>query len=199
MSNCTRFSAHASLIMVGLLMVQLRIWEVVESLVHIKQKTVKHKPLDKLLDALINILAGGHGLVEINTRVRPDHALLRAFGQESCADQSVVSTTLNRCTGDNVQQMRCAGQEIYRAHSQSFRHDYDQQWQLLDVDMSGMPAGRQGEGVTKGFFSGQPGRRGGSWVASRPRCMMKSSLIDCTVARPNWKRASKSWCEKQRT
>jgi hypothetical protein len=116
--------------------------------------------LDKLLDALINILAGGHGLVEINTRVRHDYALLRAFGQERCADQSVVSTTLNRCTGDNVVQMRRANQLIYRTHGQGYRHDYDKQWQLLDIDMTGMLAGRQGEGVTKGFFSGQRGRRG---------------------------------------
>jgi hypothetical protein len=61
---------------------------------------------------------------------------------------------------DNVQQMRQANQEIYRTHGQSYGHNYDRQWQVLDVDVSGMPAGRQGEGVTKGFFSGQKGRRG---------------------------------------
>lgn len=160
MDNCTRFSARASLVVVALLMARLRIWEVVEGLVKIKQKTIKHRPLDKLLAVLINILAGGHGLVEINTRVRPDHALLRAFGQKRCADQSLVSTTLNRCADDNVGQMRRANQMIYQAHSQSYRHEYDKQWQLLDVDMSGMLAGRQGEGVSKGYFSGQRGGRG---------------------------------------
>jgi hypothetical protein len=49
--------------------------------VQIRQKVIKHKPLDKLLDAFINILAGGHGMVEVNTRVRPDEALQRAFGR----------------------------------------------------------------------------------------------------------------------
>jgi hypothetical protein len=156
----TTFSSRGSLVIVGLLMRQMGIWAVVEKLVHIKQKTVEHKPLDKLLDAFINILAGGQGLVEVNTRVRPDRGLQRAFGRARCADQSQVSRTLDRCTVDNVQQMRQANQEIYRTHGQSYRHDYDRQWQVLDVDMSGMPAGKQGEGVTKGFFSGQKGRRG---------------------------------------
>jgi hypothetical protein len=76
---------------------QMGIWAVVERGVHIKQKTVKHSPLEKLLDAFINILAGGQGLCEVNTRVRPDRALQRAFGRARCADQSQVSQTLNCC------------------------------------------------------------------------------------------------------
>ena len=68
----TTFSSRGSLVIVGLLMRRKGIWAVVEKLVHIKQKAVEHKPLDKLLDAFINILAGGQGLVEVNTRVRPD-------------------------------------------------------------------------------------------------------------------------------
>jgi len=35
--------------------------------VHIKQKTIKHRPLEKLLDAFINILQGGKELSEVNT------------------------------------------------------------------------------------------------------------------------------------
>jgi hypothetical protein len=35
-----------------------------------------------------------------------------------------------------------------------------QQLQVLDVDMSGLPAGRQGKGVTQGYFAGQKNRRG---------------------------------------
>jgi hypothetical protein len=78
----------------------------------------------------------------------------------SGAEQSTISTTLNACTEENVEQMRKALQELYRAHSQGYQHDYERQWQLLDVDMTGMPAGRKGENVTKGYFSGKKGRRG---------------------------------------
>lgn len=160
MSKATRFSARASLAVIGRQMRQMKIWETIERHVQIEQKVIKHKPLDKLLDAFINILAGGHGMVEVNTRVRPDEGLQRAFGRAGCAEQSVVSDTLNVCIAETVIQMRQALREVYQSHSQGYRHDYRQSWQVLDVDMTGMPAGRQGEGVSKGFFSGQKNRRG---------------------------------------
>jgi hypothetical protein len=128
--------------------------------VQIKQKVIKHTPLNKLLDAFINILAGGQGLVEVNTRVRPDDGIQHAFGREACADQSTISETLNRCTDETVEQMRAALQTIYQTHSQGYQHDYTGSYQVLDVDMTGLPAGRQGEGVTKGYFAGQKNRRG---------------------------------------
>jgi hypothetical protein len=56
--------------------------------------------------------------------------------------------------------MRHVCKETYQTHGEGYRHNYEQQWQVLDVDTSGMPAGRQGERVTKGYFSGKRGRRG---------------------------------------
>jgi hypothetical protein len=160
MGKYTTFSPRCSLVAVGVLMRRLGIWPVVEERVHIQQKTVRHTPLDKLLDAFINILAGGQGLCEVNTRVRPDRALQRAFGRARCADQSQVSRTLNCCVEDNVIQMRQVIKETYQAHGVGYDHNYDQHWQILDVDTSGMPAGEQGEQVTKGYFSGKRGGRG---------------------------------------
>ncbi len=72
MTNDTRFSSYGSLVIVGHYMKKERIWEQVEKNVNIHQKTIKHRPIEKLLDAFINILAAGKGIVEINTRVRPD-------------------------------------------------------------------------------------------------------------------------------
>jgi hypothetical protein len=139
-------------------MQQQGIGQTVEQQVVIAQKGWRYKPLDKLLDALINILAGGHGLVEVNTRLKADEGLQRAFGRAGCADQSVISDTLNACTSQTVGQMQQALQAIYRAYSQGYRHDYDHRLQVLD--MSGLPAGRTGEGVTKGYFAGVKNRRG---------------------------------------
>jgi hypothetical protein len=160
MNKCTRFSARASLAAFGLNMSRLKIWKVLEEKVHIRQKTIDHTPLEKLKDALINILSGGQGLVEINTRVRPDQMVQAAFGRAGCADQSTVSDTLNACTEETVKQMKVAMQIIYQTTSRGYQHDYDKNEQLLDSDMTGMPAGRQGEGVTKGYFAGQKNRRG---------------------------------------
>lgn len=160
MKNSTRFSTYGSLIMVGQYMRKEKIWEEVEKEVKINQKTVVHRPIDKLLDAFINILAEGKGIVEINTRVRPDEGLQRAFGREACAEQAGVSTMLSRSETENIAQMRAAMKTIYQKHSQAVRHIYKEKALLLDVDITGMPAGRQGEGVTKGFFSGTKNKRG---------------------------------------
>ena len=160
MGKHSKFSARASLAAIGVRMRQLGIWKVIERHVQIEQKVIKHTPLNKLLDAFINILAGGQGLVEVNTRVRPDEGMQRAFGRDDCADQSTISETLNHCTDETVEQLEEALQTIYQTHSQGYQHDYTKDHQVLDVDMTGMPAGRQGEGVTKGYFAGQKNRRG---------------------------------------
>jgi hypothetical protein len=109
--------------------------------VQIRQKTVKHTPTDKLYDAFISLLAGAHGLVEINTRLRADPALQQAFGRSACAEQSVVQETLDACTAENVGQLEQALDVIYRQYSQGSAHDYQASFQLLDVDMSGLPCG----------------------------------------------------------
>src|SRR5512134_813460 len=153
-------SPRASLVVIGQRFQQIGIWALVEKNVTIKQKVLLHTPLDKLKDCLINMLAGGTGLVETNLRVRPDRAVQMAVGRQSCAEQSTISDTLNACTAENVNQMRTAINQILRHHGGCYRHNYEKQWQLLDVDMTGMPAGRLGEGVTKGYFAGEKNRRG---------------------------------------
>lgn len=103
---------------------------------------------------------GRHGLVEINTRVRADLALHRAFGCTTCAEQSTISDTLNACTAENVQQMCEALTCLIRQHSQTYRHAYTQHWQLFDIDVTGLCAGHLGEGVTKGYFPNRKNARG---------------------------------------
>jgi len=154
------FSARASLVARGVRFQQMGIWAEVSAQVKIKQKMHKHTPLEKLLDCLINILAGGQGIVETNTLVRPDEAVQRAFGRECCAEQSTISRTLNACRAQNITQMRDALSRILQQHARSYPHDYTQAELLLDVDMTGMLAGRQGEGCTKGYFAHRKNCRG---------------------------------------
>ena len=181
MDDTITFSARASLVALGVRFQRLQLWSVVATHVKIKQKVRTYTPLDKLLDCFINILAGGQGVVEVNLRVRPDPAVQRAFGRNGCADQSTISDTLNACTPENVAQMRVALTQIFRQHSQSYRHDYVRDWQLLDADMTGMPAGRQGEGVSKGYFAKQQNRRGrqlGRVVATKYDELVVDRLYD---------------------
>lgn len=155
-----QFSAAASLAALGLHLQHRNLFAPVRRLVKIGQKTVKYSPLDKLYDAWIAILAGAHGLVEINTRLRSDPALQAAFGRSACAEQSVVQETLDACTTENVTQLQQALDEIYRQHSQGYRHDYDQAWQILDADLTGMPCGPKAAMASKGYFAKQRYRQG---------------------------------------
>src|SRR5437868_3168503 len=75
------FTGCASLAAVGLKLRELDLFGPIRDQVQIKQKTVKDTPIDKLYDGFISLLAGSHGLVEINTRLRSDVALQRAFGR----------------------------------------------------------------------------------------------------------------------
>jgi hypothetical protein len=170
MAKYTGFSGQASLAAVGLWMSEKQVWKVIEAQVKIRQKVIQHTPTDKLKDVLMTILAGGHGVVEANTRVRADKALQLAFGRTGCAEQSTLSATLDASTATNVQELAAALKVIYHQQSQGYRHAYAQAYQVLDIDLSALVAGAQAEGATKGYFSGHKNRRGrqlGRVVASR--------------------------------
>src|SRR5436190_20123804 len=185
MKKSTTISAHsspcASLAAIGAQLQSLDLFGPIRQTVQIAQKTVKYTPADKLYDAFITILAGAHGMVEVNTRLRADLALQRAFGRSACAEQSVVQETLDHATSANVSQMAQALQAIYRQHSQGYRHDYAAAWQVLDVDMSGLPCGKKAAFATKGYFPKQRNRRGrqlGRVLASRYQESVVDQLFD---------------------
>jgi len=166
MAECTttqkqhNYTPRATLVALGMKFSQLGVFRSIAQHVRIAQKVVRHTPLEKLMDALMTILAGAHGLVEANKRVRPDRALQRTFGRDDCAEQSVISETLNASTPENVGQMQQAMKEIYQQHSAGYRHAYGQSLQLLDIDMTGQPCGRKAAFATKGYFAKQRNRRG---------------------------------------
>jgi hypothetical protein len=155
-----RGTPHASLAALGIRLCQLDLLAPIRNRVQIPQKRVKYSPFDKLFDCFIALLAGAHGIVEINLGLRADPALQAAFGRSACAEQSVIQDTLDAVTVTNVAQMEAAVDAIYRTHSHGYRHDYQASWQLLDVDITGMPCGRKAAFATKGYFAKQKNRRG---------------------------------------
>jgi len=158
--HARHFTGHASLAGLGVLLRQRDVFAPIRARVRVAQKTVTHAPLDKRYDGFITILTGAHGLVEINTRLRSDVALQRAVGRRACAEQSTVQQTLDACTSDTMAQMEDALDDIYRQHGAGYRHDYAQQWPLLDADISGAPYGPKAACATKGYVAAQRNRRG---------------------------------------
>jgi hypothetical protein len=155
-----KFSSRATLVAIGAKVRAKGVFEPVAKQVKITQKKVRYAPQEKLQDAYINILAGGHGTVEVNKRVRSDRAVQLAFGRNGCAEQSVVQDTLDASTAENVAQMHHAMQEIYRRHSSGYRHNYEEEWQLLDADLTGRPCGKKAALAEKRYFARQRNRRG---------------------------------------
>jgi hypothetical protein len=148
----------------------LALLQPVHQQVQIAQKCVRYSPVEKLTDLFVGLLAGIHGTVEINTVLRPDPAVQAAFGRRGCAEQSVLQDTLDACTPANVAQLEQALDQIYRAHSRGYQHDYTRHWQLLDVDLTGLPCGPKAAFASCGYFTGQRARRGrqlGRVLASR--------------------------------
>ena len=158
-ANC-HFTPRATLLALGVRIEGLGILKTLGQHLNIQQKVIVDSPLDKVTDALITILAGGEGLYEANKLVRSDRGLQRAFGRERCAEQSVISETFNACTQNNVDEMAQALTEIYRQHSDGYRHDYHQEYQLLDIDLHGQPCGPKAAFATRGYFARQRNRRG---------------------------------------
>jgi hypothetical protein len=76
-TGSSHFTPRATLAAIGGKLHALDLLAPIEEKVRINQKMIKHEPFEKLQDALITILAGAHGLSEINTRLRADPALQR--------------------------------------------------------------------------------------------------------------------------
>jgi hypothetical protein len=174
---------HATLVALGLKVQHLDLFRPIREQVHIKQKTVRYTPIDKLYDAWIAILAGAHGLVEVNTRLRSDPALQAAFGRAACAEQSVIQDTLDACDDTVVQHMEHALTTIFQQYSQAYRHDYIHDLQILDIDMTGLPCGPKAAFATKGYFAKQRNRRGrqlGRVLATRYHELVVEHLLPGT-------------------
>jgi hypothetical protein len=160
MSKYTGYSSRASLAIIAKWMEERTIWKKIEMGLQIKQKTIKHTPHEKLRDVFINMLAGGQGVSDINVRVRSDQGLQKAFGRKACAEQSLVSSTLNACKEKNVMEMRKILREVYQEFGRGYRHNYKKAYLVLDIDLTGLLAGQQAEGASKGYFSGTKNKRG---------------------------------------
>ncbi len=165
-----RFTPNATLAAIGLKLQSLKLLDPIRDGVRIKQKTIDDSPFDKLTDLFVTMLSGAHTISQVNTILRADPALQRAFGRERCAEQSVVQDTLDAASRENVCQMQQAVDVIFRAHSRTSHHDFESQFLIVDGDLTGLPSGPTAENAPVGYLSGEGirhGRQLGRMVASQ--------------------------------
>ncbi|MFH1131618.1 MAG: transposase [Pseudomonadota bacterium] len=152
-------SSHSSLCALAPVIYAKEMFEPIHQDVQIPQKTLIYRPTDKLVFVTLGIMSGSETVYDINQTLRVDQALLRAFGYEQCADQSVIQETLNAATADNVTQLEFALQRIWEQNNLTVplleSASSKQKVVTIDIDLSGQPASKNAEHSTKGYFAGR--------------------------------------------
>ena len=112
----------------------------------IPQKTVRYRPVDKLLDGLLGILCGAKTMSQSNVTIRVDPAVQRAFGRTGCAEQSTSARTLQASPAETVAQLRRVSWYYLTRYGQTPRHRFAERLLWVDVDVTPLPIGAQAEG-----------------------------------------------------
>lgn len=141
-------------------------------------KQIDHAPNDKLLDVLVSILAGCRAIYQVNSRLRPDLALAQAWGRPYFASQANLARTLDAFSEESVEQLRRGSEALFRRESRSLRHNFEQDWLWLDIDLTPLPASKHAQDSAKGKISGKKT----AMVANWPGCMRPSITKRCSPA-----------------
>lgn len=144
-------TSYAPLCVLGHLLWERETLDDLRNFAVIAMKKRDHSPGEKLLDALLVILAGYPSLYLLNSKLSPDPMLAEAWHRGKFADQSVVSRTLDACPLEGSDALREISWDFWRAHTQLADHDWRKRL-VLDLDLSPLRASRWAEDSTKGFM-----------------------------------------------
>ena len=147
-------TCFAPLGVVGYCFTRSGLLEPLWSVLDIKMKSYDHTVYEKLQDVLVAIMAGCRSLNQVNTRLRPELALARAWQREFFAEQSNLSRTLDAFGRGHIDQLRAGNLGLLRQHSQLRNHNWAE-WLMLDVDPTSLLTSKRAEGSRKGWVSGQ--------------------------------------------
>jgi hypothetical protein len=148
--------------------------------VQIRQKTVRYRPIDKLLDALSGMLCGAKTIAQNNITIRTDRAVQRAFGRTGCAEQSTIARTLRACTAENVAQLDKASWYYLKRYGTTPRHRFHDTRLWVDIDLTPMPIGAKAEGSERTWMGrnrSKTGRKTLRITASQYREILHETLL----------------------
>jgi hypothetical protein len=120
--------------------------------VQISAKMRDFRPISKLIQIFLSLLAGCDTLWEVNPKLKAEVSLAQAWGWPRFADQSNLSRLLDQLTLKQLEQLRAATTQIWRTHSRAGQHDW-RGYLWLDYDLSGLPCSPRAEASQKGYFS----------------------------------------------
>lgn len=179
--NLTKETNFVPLGVLGYCLVRSNFLAPVYSQLELKQKSVRHRPADKLQDILVGILAGCRAISQVNTLIRPDVVLAQAWGREAFADQGLLADTLDAFDEAGIEQLRRGSQRLFRQEGRLWHHDFNQEWLWLDIDLTPLPISKYAEGSTKGKFAKKTAMVG-NWRGFMRRSITKPSSRNCIQA-----------------
>jgi Transposase DDE domain group 1 len=148
--------------------------------VKVPQKTVRYRPVDKILDALVGILCGAKTIAQSNVTIRIDPAVQRAFGRTGCADQSTIARTLRACTRENVAQLERVSWSDLKRYGATPRPRFAEHLLWVDVDLTPLPIGAKAEGSERTWMGrnrSKTGRKTLRITASPYREILHETLL----------------------
>ena len=144
--HTTMTTGRASLCALGEYLRRHCFFAPVREQVQVRQKTVRYRPIDKLLDALSGMLCGAKTIAQNNTTIRTDRAVQRAFGRTGCAEQSTIARTLRAWTAENVAQLAKVSWYYLKRYGATPRHRFHDTRLWVDIDLTPLPIGAKAEG-----------------------------------------------------
>src|SRR5437867_10226764 len=153
--------------------------------VQVPQKTVRHRPIDKVLDGLLGILCGAKTSSESNVTIRVDPAVQRAFGRTGCAEQSTIARTLQASTAETVAQLSRVSWYYLKRYGQTPHHRFAERLLWVDVDITPLPIGATAEGSERTWMGrnrSKTGRKALRITASPYREILHETLLRGTAS-----------------
>src|ERR1043166_10096824 len=178
--HTTRTTGRASLCAFGEYLRRPCCFAPVREQVQIRQKTVRYRPSDKLLDALSGIFCGAKTIAQNNVTIRTDRAVQRAFGRNGCAEQSTIARTLRACTAENVVQLQQVSWYSLKRYGATPHHRFHDARLWVDIDLTPMPIGAKAEGSERTWMGrnrSKTGRKTLRITASQYREILHETLL----------------------
>jgi hypothetical protein len=178
--HTTMMTSRASLCALGEYLRRHCFFAPLREQVQVPQKTVRHRPIEKVLDGLLGILCGAKTIAQSNVTIRVDPAVQRAFGRTGCAEQSTIARTLRACTGENVAQLERVSWYYLKRYGQTPHHRFAERLLWVDVDITPMPIGAKAEGSERTWMGrnrSKTGRKTLRVTASAYREILHETLL----------------------
>ena len=146
----------------------------------IPPKTVRHRPIDKVLDGLLGLLCGAKTISQSHGPIRLDPAVQRAFGRTGCAEQATMARTLQASTAATVDQLDRGSWYDLKRDGQTPHHRFGERRLWVAGEVTPLPMGAQAEGSERTWMGrkrSKTGRKVLRWTASDDREMLQETLL----------------------